>query len=73
MSLNIIQGIAETLFIGLIGIDFFSSSGDPWTIWISVAFITNLATRVCSIVIATSLHTRIKSSFKAEKTEVTEL
>ena len=73
MSLNIIQGIIETLFIGLVGIDFFSSSGDPWTIWISVAFIANLATRVCTLVITTSLHTMIKSSFKAQKTEVTEL
>ena len=73
MSLSIIQGIMETLFIGLVGIDFFSSSGDPWTFWISVAFIANLATRVCSLVIATSLQTRIKSSYKLEKTEVTEL
>ena len=75
MSLTIVQAILETLFLGLIGVDFLSSSKDPRTIWISVVFITNLATRVACLAIAGSLHSRIKSSLtlNPEVTEVTEL
>ena len=73
MSLSIIQGFMETLFMGLYGVDYLSQSKDHWTLWISITFITNLATRVATLVIAGLLHSRIKSSSHSEVTEVTEL